>query len=187
MKSICNSKRRAFLTRMGIISALPVMLPIDSLASQLKTLVAGRRIVTGQNNSGKSIILCDGLVPENARSSDPDKNNSFSELWVERKVPVKFDDFKDPLKDYSPTTEPPPGGVAVRIITWGPGFSYPAHSTLTLDFIFVISGRLEIILDEGSAILSPGDTLIQRGTNHGWKVIGDDPCTFVAVLLSAAN
>lgn len=187
MKTIVNLKRRTFLTRMGIVSALPVMLPLESIAMQTKTVVAGRRVITGLNDSGKSIILSDGPVPENARSSDPNENSSYSELWIERQVPVLLNDFKDPLIGYSPTTEPPQGGVAARILTWGPGFSYPPHATLTLDLIFVISGKLEIKLDEGSAIISPGDTLIQRGTHHGWQVIGDDPCTFVAVLLSAVK
>ena len=185
MKSISNFKRRDFLTCMGFASALPIMLPLEAFATQTNTVVAGRRVVTGLNSSGKSIILSDGLVPENARGSDLKEGTSFSDLWIEQQVPVDLKDNVDHLIGYSPTTEPPPGGVTARIITWREGFSYPSHSTETLDFIFVISGKLELILDEGSTIVAPGDSVVQRGTNHGWRVVGDSPCIVVAVLLSA--
>ena len=71
------------------------------------------------------------------------------------------------------------------MITWEPGLSYPIHRTATIDFIFIVSGQLELILEEGSTVLNPGDCVIQRGTNHGWRVVGGEPCTFTAVMLSA--
>jgi mannose-6-phosphate isomerase-like protein (cupin superfamily) len=80
---------------------------------------------------------------------------------------------------------PPPGGVIVRILTWQPGFSYPMHRSGTIDFLFIISGRLELILDNGTSILGPGDCVVQRGTNHGWRVVGDAPCTFAGIAVGA--
>ena len=59
------------------------------------------------------------------------------------------------------------------------------HQTDTLDFLFVISGQIELILEEGSTVLESGDCLVQRGTNHAWRVVGDESCTFAVVLLSA--
>ena len=185
MKPTTNLKRRDFLTLGGIATALPITLPLVAFTKQINSVNEGRRVVTGINGSGKSIIVNDGFVPENARWSEPNIRRSGSDLWIGHQVPVDLNDNTDPIIGYSSTTEPPQGGVTVRIVTWEPGFSYPFHSTATIDFIFVISGKLELLLDEGSTIVAPGDTVIQRGTNHGWRVAGDEPCTVAAVLLSA--
>jgi quercetin dioxygenase-like cupin family protein len=89
------------------------------------------------------------------------------------------------MVDYSLQSSPPPGGIIVRALNYEPGFSYPMHRTDTLDLLFVISGQLELILEDGSTVLTSGDTLVQRGTAHAWQVVGNEPCNFVAVALSA--
>lgn len=61
------------------------------------------------------------------------------------------------LADWQLSNRAPPGGLVGRMITWPPGFEYPAHSTPTLDLGVIVSGRLELILDTGSTILDPGD------------------------------
>jgi hypothetical protein len=40
-------------------------------------------------------------------------------------------------------------------------------------------------LDTDSRILGPGDVVVQRGTRHGWRVAGAEPCTFAAVFIDA--
>jgi quercetin dioxygenase-like cupin family protein len=70
------------------------------------------------------------------------------------------------------------------MFTWQPGFSYRMHRTPTVDFIVIVSGQLELLLDDGSVRLKPGDSVVQRGTSHGWRVIGKEPCTFAGVLVS---
>jgi quercetin dioxygenase-like cupin family protein len=40
-------------------------------------------------------------------------------------------------------------------------------------------------MEEGEATLHPGDTLIQRGTNHGWSNRGADPAVFAVVMVQA--
>ncbi len=71
------------------------------------------------------------------------------------------------------------------MITWLPGFEFPKHRSDTLDILFVIAGQIELLLDEGATIVRSGDTVIQCGTNHGWRVIGNEPCTFAGVLIDA--
>ena len=146
MKPTTKLKRREFLTLGGIATALPFTLPLVAFTKQTNSVNEGRRVVTGLKSSGKSIIVSDGLVPENARNPEPKTSNSYSDLWIEHQVPVDLNDNKDPLIGYSVTTEPPQGGVTARIVTWEPGFSYPTHRTETIDFIFVISGKLELVL-----------------------------------------
>lgn len=141
-------------------------------------------MVTGLNAEGKSIILGDGPVPKNATYSEPGQIN-MSTLWVENQVPVDFDKRPETLDGYNFKLEPPPGGFNEYTITLDPGFKPDFHRTNTIDFIFVISGKLELLLEGSSTILSSGDSVVQRRTNHAWRVIGEEPCTLAAVLITA--
>jgi mannose-6-phosphate isomerase-like protein (cupin superfamily) len=82
---------------------------------------------------------------------------------------------------------PPPGGVTAAIVTYEPGFQYPMHQTHTLDVGFVISGRLKLVLENGSTVLGPGECYVQRGTAHSWRVVGDEPCAFCGIAVGAAQ
>ncbi|MBC8554211.1 MAG: cupin domain-containing protein [Candidatus Brocadiales bacterium] len=142
-----------------------------------------RRVVTGINEEGKSVIISDGVVPQNAQYSG---DFGFgSDIWLEQCIPVDLTNKNDPLGDYIVTTEPPSGGVVARVVQWNPGRKYPMHVTNTIDIFIVISGQIKLILDESDTILNSGDSVIQCGTNHGWEVVGDTPCMFAAILLSA--
>ena len=57
------------------------------------------------------------------------------------------------------------------------------HATDTLDFMVVVDGRIVLGLDDGEHELGPGDVVIQRGNRHRWRVVGDDPCTYVVCML----
>jgi hypothetical protein len=37
-----------------------------------------------------------------------------------------------------------------------------------------------------STVLEPGETVLQRGTNHRWRPIGDEPTMWFAVMFAAA-
>ena len=183
MKSKPTLKRRDFLNLGAFAAFIPLTAPLIANKNQSSGIKEGRRVVTGVNSSGKSIIISDGFVPDNARFLST--KNSTSDLWIENQVPVDLNDNSDHFIGYSIKTEPPKVGLTARIVTWQPGFSYPMHRTNTLDILFIVSGRLELILDEGKTILAAGDSAIQRGTNHGWRVDGDQPCTVGVVLISA--
>jgi len=59
------------------------------------------------------------------------------------------------------------------------------HATQTIDVGFILSGRIELILEKGSTVLNPGDCYIQRATPHAWKVIGDTPCILAGFMIAA--
>jgi quercetin dioxygenase-like cupin family protein len=68
-----------------------------------------------------------------------------------------------------------------------PGKSSPMHRTNSLDYGIVISGQLELELDDGvKTLLGPGDIVIQRGTMHLWRNPSDsENCRIVFVLTEA--
>lgn len=44
------------------------------------------------------------------------------------------------------------------------------HRTLSIDYVTVIEGSIELILESGeNRVLVAGDTVVQRGTMHQWK------------------
>jgi len=151
-----------------------------------------RRVVTGHDAAGRDVILADG-APRVAFEA-PGGPAVAEHLWLASRpataaVPEDRSDGGFPL-------EPPPGGASVRVIRlppagdagWvrvpgddpaRPGF----HTTDTLDVEVVIDGEMILGLDDAEHRLGPGDIVVQRGTDHRWRVPGPGPCTYAALML----
>lgn len=63
------------------------------------------------------------------------------------------------------------------------GAEIPFHATESVDYVCLVSGELELVLHDQSIRLRPGDCVMQRGAEHGWRVVGDGPAVISAVLL----
>ena len=62
------------------------------------------------------------------------------------------------------------------------------HTTDTVDFEYVVSGRIVLELDDGETVeLGPGDTVVQNGTRHAWRNPFAEPCQMVVVLVGATR
>lgn len=156
----------------------------QSVSSQTKagSPRIGRRVVTGVDAQGRSRVESDQPISGGAPSDDRPLSTDF---WVARTLPAALNGPLEPTPDWRGGNRAPTGGAIGRLLTWPPGFSYPRHTTPSLDFIIVMSGQLELILDTESKILNAGDVVIQRGTAHAWRVSGSEPCTFVGMMLDA--
>ena len=61
------------------------------------------------------------------------------------------------------------GGSVIRIIEWEPDHSRFTHRTETLDYIVILSGEIDLEVDDGkTTTLKAGDVLVQRGGMHTW-------------------
>ena len=60
-----------------------------------------------------------------------------------------------------------------------PGF----HRTDSIDYIVLLDGEVTLMVDEGEVVLKPFDVVIQRGTSHAWVNTGDRPALMMAVLI----
>ena len=59
------------------------------------------------------------------------------------------------------------------------------HTTATIDVDIVLSGKLELSLpDVESVVLGPGEAVVQRGTHHRWRPVGDEPVVWAALMLA---
>jgi quercetin dioxygenase-like cupin family protein len=78
-----------------------------------------------------------------------------------------------------------PDGTVFRVISYGPGVSPRKHRTSSIDYAVVMSGEIDMELDDSVVHLRAGDVLVQRGTVHNWVNNGTEPCVIAFVLIDA--
>ena len=176
--------RRHFFTQLTAMLALLIPHPSVSAPSR-RSVPFGKRYVTGADSDNLSCLVDIGEIPASARWRTA--TSAGYDFWVVPGLPAPLDERNNPAEDWKPVNRAPRGGIIGRLITWAPGFEYPMHTTPTLDFIVVVSGRLELRLQKETQVLGPGDVLVQRATAHSWRNPGPEPCTFVGVMIDAAQ
>lgn len=133
-----------------------------------------RRVVTGHDEKGRSIISDDGVR----------QDDLFTLVWTTATFPAdNTDSFDGGDREVGIAL---PGGTVCRVGELPPGARSPMHRTKSLDYGIVLSGRLDMELDGGDiAHLGPGDIVVQRGTNHAWINSYTEPCRMAWILVDA--
>jgi len=170
-----------------------------------------RRLVTGHTTEGNSTFVGDAELDAEVLATRP--GWAVAKLWA-ADAPARFPDTGSEPK-WS-TQFPPLGGYRFFIMTMvpqpGPGqppidraavhaemdrvvpgltdYFEPdtpgMHTSDTIDFGYVLSGRIWLELDNGeSRELRAGDCFIQNGTRHAWRNKSDAGCTVLFVLVGA--
>ena len=146
-------------------------------------MAAPRRVVTGHDSDGRSVVLSDGPTPK----SHGIPGATFHELWstTETPAPLAAAEPREPTE--RPLVTPPaPGGTVIRIVDLEPRSRSPLHRTRSLDYGIVLAGSVTLVLDDGSETpLGVGDVVVQRGTDHAWVNDADEPARMVFVLVDA--
>lgn len=58
------------------------------------------------------------------------------------------------------------------------------HTTPTVDYVIVLEGEVTLVLDGGEeTVVRQGDIVIQNGTRHAWRNLGDRPATLATVMI----
>lgn len=166
-----------------------------------------RRVITGVDEEGRSLVVADENAP--TRAATP--TFTVVDLWQTDSVPQNVE-AGDTLTG-TVVLEPPKGGVLVRLVTFPPDSEWQGaggyedamaaiggadshveddetagvHATDTIDVITVLTGELHAVLEKGEVLLRPGDSLVQRGTKHAWSNRTDKPATIVATMYSATR
>jgi quercetin dioxygenase-like cupin family protein len=172
-----------------------------------------RRIVTGHDKNGKSIVISDELTPT-LKTNPLRPGHRSTEVWRTNASPAPIS-----ATESDPTLGPPqiqanPNGTVIRVAelqpetdalrslspeqaqqvfnaagsgsasTYGRGSRHPmTHTTESIDYAVVLEGELTLILDEEDVKLHAGDVVIQRGTNHAWSNRSDKACRILYVLI----
>jgi quercetin dioxygenase-like cupin family protein len=67
-----------------------------------------------------------------------------------------------------------------------PGHAKFSHRTQTVDYDIVLSGEIDLILDDGEVVhLRTGDVIILRGGTHTWHNTAAVPAVTAFILVDA--
>jgi naringenin degradation protein FdeH len=144
-------------------------------------VTAPRRVVTGHDADGRSVVLADGPAPK----SHAIPGATFHELWNTAAAPAVI----APAEQREPTerplvTPPEPNGTIIRIVDLDPRSRSPMHRTESIDYGIVLAGEVTLVLDDGSeTALHAGEVVVQRGTDHAWLNATDEPARMAFVLV----
>jgi mannose-6-phosphate isomerase-like protein (cupin superfamily) len=180
-----------------------------SAANDTDQALRARRVVTGHNRAGQSVILFDDHA-RNVTHIPSWKGLYVTELWVTSESPI--DNHGDADRSLRPMKhDPDPHGTIFRLVEIPPesttrfdakgiftelGSStkpsaadsarHPTmHKTNSVDYLVVISGEMHMVMEEGETLLRQGDCIVQRGTNHAWVNKSSAPCLIAAILVDA--
>ena len=167
-----------------------------------------RRIITGHNENGKSLISIDGPPAK----SIGEEAGGLYEIWNTEGSGLDSSSLKD-RADIDILLSPEKGGTKFRYFQINPipeGIPDEAieaataeafekigaahhrvdtsknaamHETDTIDYIILLKGDVTLILDEEEVKLKPHDVVVQRRTNHAWVNNGTEPALLIAVLI----
>jgi hypothetical protein len=171
-----------------------------------------KRYVVGPDANGKSAVLM-----HEATNVQEDPGIYYrATLWSTAEVPVDNTIANDRSLDVA-TREPPPGGMLCRALEIPPDppdrarhieavkrlhtqvkqkhqpteadlARHPSmHRTDTLDCFTCVIGEIYLITDVGEVLMSPGDTVVIRGTNHAWSNRSDKPSLLIGCMIDAAQ
>jgi quercetin dioxygenase-like cupin family protein len=139
-----------------------------------------RRVVTSHDKDGKAIVAIDE-VSQDVVSYRP--GATIANIWSSVGFPVDNSGAKDTAKEITATTRA--GGTVFRVIEYGPGVTPRNHRTDSIDYAVVLSGQIDMELDDQLVTLRAGDVLVQRGTVHNWVNRYQAPCVIAFVLIDA--
>ena len=169
-----------------------------------------RRIITGHNKDGKSIVMIDGKP---SRTIGEDVGGLF-EIWntdgkdinsLSDKDLADIDIILSPIENGTKfryfAIHPTPEGIPKEKLEAAAALAFEKigaaheridtskhhamHQTKTIDYIILLKGDVTLILDEDEVQLKPFNVVVQRGTNHAWVNNGTEPALLIAVLIDS--
>ena len=157
--------------------SLPARIENQRTMSSGKEVVGSKprapsRFITTNNAQGLSTFTA--ALPDSPPSRRSPDGMEIAFCYGTNQTPPTFEDEVD-IAAYEHLIANPPGivirnGCVARLIDFPPGYMSPMHRTISLNYNFVIQGKVELILDSGETReLLPGDMAVQRAVNHAWR------------------
>jgi mannose-6-phosphate isomerase-like protein (cupin superfamily) len=187
--------RRAFWLIVAIVIVGP-----SAAASDI------RRVVTGLDERNHAVVLFDSRIP--LKQDGP--VISSTNFWITDSTPPSLS--KQDTANRPIGVSPPDNGTKFRLVEFAPldpateaklppemimkSVNHPPekgipvkhpmmHRTRTLDYAVVLSGEIDMMLDDTSVHLKEGDVIVQQATNHGWVNHSSQPCRILFVLMDS--
>ena len=171
-----------------------------------------RRVVTTHDADGKAIVGFDNIAPQTG--GEAELGVKVFNLWITDQTPADIAGKAD-AATRKVGIPPPPSGSIFRIVEFaptpkadgldpnflakiaghdaksgpGPGGKPPRHPgmhrTRSIDYAVVLSGEIDMLLDDSEVHLEAGDVLVQQGTVHAWINNGTEACRIAFILIDA--
>lgn len=169
-----------------------------------------RRVVTGHDDTGKSIFVSDGQPVQTMEN----EGHGQALVWATDISPALNNGSVDG-GDRDMTIPPPANGTMFQIVEFPPepenagsddaggaemkeflkmmGAEVPSdpnlhpamHKTKSIDYGVILDGEIDLVLEDSETHLTKGDVIVQRGTFHAWVNRSDQPCRIAFVLVDA--
>ena len=181
----------------------------STLAEETDTV---RRVVTGLDASEKAVVLFDTEYTRPVAVQDPIPRD----FWTLSGFPAEASGVDNGLAKITAAFSPDPQKLVFRTVDFPPappkdvldtlpkdmlmkiaGNEAPkkgmppnhpfTHRTKTIDFAVVVSGEIDMVLDDSTVHLKAGDLVVQQETNHAWVNNGTDICRIAFVQVSTAS
>jgi quercetin dioxygenase-like cupin family protein len=141
-----------------------------------------RRVVTGHDEQGNAVVKIDEIMGH-WREGRP--GGTVCNVWTTDTAPANNSNDVDGGKREGKFTMIHNGSV-FRILDFKPGIQRRMHRTDSVDYIVVMSGEIDMELDNGVEVhLKQGDVMVQRGTIHNWINRGTETCIMAVILIHA--
>jgi mannose-6-phosphate isomerase-like protein (cupin superfamily) len=169
-----------------------------------------RRVVTGHDASGKAVVLFNSVCPSRVAHEGGIAGTS---VWLTDATPASIA-ATDDRGALVRSLEPPAEGSIFRVVGFPPAdpkvmaritradiFGEEAkaitptaqasrqhalmHRTRTIDYVVVMSGEIDMWLDDTTVHVKAGDVLVQQGTNHAWINAGKEPCVIAFAMIDS--
>jgi len=165
------------------------------------------RVITGFGADNKSTTLFDSRLPLDVGKS----GTAGAVLWITDSYPLGISSQDTAQRPIG--IPPPPNGTVLRVVEFPPvdeakltkldpnfmmkivGDNAPArgvpvsnpmmHRTRTIDYAIIMSGEIDMMLDDKTVHLKAGDVVVQQATNHAWLNHGTEPCRVIFVLMDS--
>lgn len=175
-----------------------------------------RRVVAGNDSTGRSVFLSDDVVPH-AHDYQHLPGQAHARVWFNQEAPSTTAPTEETTSETGPIF-PAPGGASFIVVQYAPdavamdpGFDgaqagaefgrylpdlavamdpeVPGmHRTQSVDFGIVLDGEIWLELDDGQETkLERGDTIVQLAGRHAWRNKSDQPATLAFVLTGASE
>jgi hypothetical protein len=192
------------------IACLAAILPLTLTVASVRADDLQRRVVTGLDATGKAVVLFDTTIKP--KSEVPGRTASI-DLWTTHRSPAELSPNEDLAAKGTGGLWPPDAGTVLRIIEVPPGNAdlltkLPVdslmktlgdhaplhgrpplvanmHRTRTVDYAVILTGTVDMMLDDTTLHFKPGDVVVQQAVNHAWINRGTEPCRILFVLLDS--
>jgi len=196
-------KGSKLMKRLIVVTILAAALGASCARAQTNEM---RRVVTGLDDRNHSVVLFDSAMPLKPAAPGVTATN----FWITDSYPPPL--TKNDPSGRQIGTAPPDNGTKFRVVEFAPldaaaeaklppemimrgitnapargiPVKHPLmHRTRSLDYAVILSGEIDMMLDDTSVHLKSGDVIVQQATNHGWVNHSNQPCRILFVLMDS--